>query len=361
MHHQWQYMLAQNVRSVNRNKIFLALVIGIDSLSHLASHLAHSKRIIINLHLLVVFQHGMLLGCLSNQISHIRLDSLYIFRLDMDMSLVECTSSVQFMRQVTQSSRSFNYIRYSLSQLLSLVWLALVVRKQLVESTAICHLLYSVLHIINIDGIVCTSLLHILSTMDNGMLHGSCCTLLTHVRTGHLCQVLHHSLLQGISLRIGLCRVNLTLIQVQVGIVLLVQFVSGQPVLVLLSSLVLLLFLKREHIRHWVLLVGHGIVPLLPLLVTREKFLVRLAFLAFRLNRHFVTLQMMAVTPFLVKTFPFLLALGILIEVVEHRWLWVVLVLSGFLPSLPFHHSLHVLDSTLTLLLSRLALASAIR
>ena len=335
-------------------------MIGIDGLSHLASHLAHSLRIIINLHLLVVFQYGMLLACLSNQVCHERLDSLYICRLDMDMSLVKSTSGIQIVRQVTQSSRSFYYIRYSLSQLFCPVRLALVVRKQLIKSTAICHLLYSVLHIINIDGIVCTSLLHILASMNHGMLHGLCSSFLAHVRAGHFCQVLHHSLLQGISLRIGLCWVNLTLIQVQVGIVLLVQFVSGQPVFVLLSSLVLLLLLKREHIRHRVLLVGHGIVPLLPFLVTREKRLVRLAFLAFRLNRHFVTLQMMAVTPFLVKAFPFLLALGILVEVVEHRWLWVVLVLSGFLPSLPFHHSLHVLDGTLPLLLSRLALTSTI-
>ena len=205
-------MLAQNVRSVNRNKTFLALVIGIDSLSHLASHITHSLRIIINLHLLVVFQYGMLLGSLRNQVCHERLDSLYIIRLDMDMPLVECTSSIQIMRQVTQSSRSFYYIRYSLSQLFCPVRLALVVRKQLVEGTAICHLLYSVLHIIDIDGIVCTSLLHVLSTMDNGMLHGLCCTLLAHVCTGHLCQVLNHSLFQGISLRIGLCRINLTLI-----------------------------------------------------------------------------------------------------------------------------------------------------
>ena len=192
------------------------------------------------------------------------------------------------------------------------------------------------------------------------MFHGGCSSLLAHIGTSHLCQVLHHSLLQGISLRIGLCRVNLALVQVKVGIVLLVQFVSSQPFLIVRPSLILLFLLKREHIRHWVLLVGHGIVPLLPFLVTREKFLIRLAFLAFRLNRHFVTMEMMAVTPFLVKAFPFLLTLGILVEVIEHRWLWVFRVFSGNLPLFPLSFTFNICDFALALLSMWLALASTI-
>ena len=103
-------------------------MIGIDGLCHLASHLTNSLRIIIYLHFLAIFQFGMPLSSLSNQVCHERLDSLYISWLDMDMSLVKSTSGIQIMRQVTKSSRSLYYIRYSLSQLFCPVRLALVVR-----------------------------------------------------------------------------------------------------------------------------------------------------------------------------------------------------------------------------------------
>ena len=359
--YEFQNMFTEDVRSITWYKTFFALVIGINCLSHFACHLAHSLRIIVYLYLLAFFNLCMLLGCLNNQVCHVWLNSLNISWLNMDMSLIKDTSGIQIVRHVTQASRSLYYIRYSLGKFFCPVFLSLVIRKQLVKNTAISHLLDSVLHIIDIDSIISTSLFHVLSTMDNGMLHSLCCTFLAHVSTGHFCQILHHLLFQCISLRIGLCWVNFTLIQVQIGLLLLQQVMFGQPVLILAFHLLLLLLFEGKHIWQRVFLVLHGCLPFLIFMNTIHVGIILFIFHSDRHTSRFLSNKVVAFTPVFIELCPFLFACFILINVVEHWRLWVLFILACILPFAPFLYTFHVLNSAFALLLAWFALTCTIR
>ena len=186
--------------------------------------------------------------------------------------------------------------------------------------------------------------------MNHGMLHGHCCTFLAHVRTGHFCQVLHYLLFQCISLRIGFCWVNLTLIQVQIGLLLLQQIMFGQPVLILAFHLLLLLLLEGKHIWQRVFLVLHGCLPILIFMNTIHVGIILFIFHSDRHTSRFLANKVVAFTPVFIELCPFLLTCFILINVVEHWRLRVLFILACILPFAPLLYTFHVLNSAFTLL-----------